>query len=191
MFTHDAEISRALLGSTWVGLDFNRPATVELEPKSDWYRWANPGPARLPDLPYFNVYADMNIVLNPCVLIFFCDRPPQVIVPLGDVALQTGTDDPFDTPPKGGTRFLKGVSGAQNWQWQMSVPIIWDPHNDPQMLGALGSALLLPQAHPNFGDHMAEITQKDCQTGADTALDVILFRLVQGRMTDNPYNCQA
>ena len=99
----DAQISRALLSSSWVGLNFSRPAANdELTPKSTWYRWANPNPARLPAVPYFNAFGDINIGLQPCIL-FWCGSF-QTIVPLGDIALQTGTDDPFDTPPTGGAR---------------------------------------------------------------------------------------
>ena len=183
----DQEINRAALNA-FAGIDFERPAQEDLTPKSDWYRWANPGAGRLAANPYFNIYGDINIVHVPCF--FFWCMDPRVIVPLGDVALSTGTDDPFDTPPKGGTRFLRGALDDQNWQWSMPVPIVWDPASDQHMLGAFTVALILPEMHGNFLTRMQEIEVPDCATGESIGVDQALLRVINGRLTGVPYECQ-
>ena len=71
----------------------------------------------------------------------------------------------------------------------MGTSIVWDPANDQQMIGAGIAALLLPQAHPNLGDHLADVRVADCQTGANSPLDEALFRLLAGRVTGTPYAC--
>lgn len=181
------------LPSDWVErLGFiggDRPQFQELAPESDWYAWANPSAADLPDLPYFSVFGDIDWVEYTCFLVW-CSEFTRF--ELGDVVMAPGTDDPFDTPTAGGARFLKGASGEQNWQWGL-------PGEEPVILGAdlesrrLATAFRVadrPEFHGNFGDRMGEITVSDCATGAATPLDQALLRIIHGRMDGQPYRCQ-
>ncbi len=184
----DAKLARAFITAVG-GIDFNRPAQEDLTPRSAWYQWANLGPGRLADLPYFNAFGNINVVHVVCFLIWCL--PPRTILELGDVALAPGTDDPFDTPPKGGARFLHGAKGPQNWQWSMPFDLAWSPDFDPFMAGVVAAALSVPQMHANFLARMSEIRVPDCQTGADTPVDQALLRVVRGRLTDAPYECRT
>lgn len=183
----DAQIAQAALNA-FAGIDFTRPAQADLTPKSDWYRWANPGPERLADNTYFNVHGAIDIVHISCFFIW-CGEP-RTIVALGDVALTEGTDDPFDTPPQGGSRFLRGAPGPQNYQWSLKKDLLWFPADDPSMIAVFAGAVQAPQMHGNFLVHMAEIHVADCKTGAEDSLDQALLNVIRGRITDAPYNCQ-
>lgn len=170
------------------GINFDRPAQEDLTPKSDWYRWANPGANRLADHPYFNIHASMDIVMINCFILWCQD--PKVVMPLGDGLLAEGTDDPFDTPPKGGARFLRGASGAQNHQWTMELDIPWLPQHDQQMVAAITAALLSPEMHANFLQKMPEIDVADCQSHQDVSANAALYAVIHGRLSGTPYECQ-
>jgi hypothetical protein len=184
----EAQVTQAAL-TAFAGIDFTRPAQADLTPKSDWYRWANPGPQRLADDPYFNVHGSMDIVHIPCFFIW-CGEPRKILE-LGDVALTEGTDDPFDTPPKGGSRFLRGGLGAQNYQWSLEHDLLWFPADDATMIAVFSGALNAPEMHGNFLGRMAEIDVADCKTGEEISLDQALLNLIRGRLTDVPYECQS
>ncbi len=183
----EAQLIRGLVNKLG-GIDFNRPAQADLTPKSDWYRWANPGADRLADVPYINVHGAIDVVHINCFFIW-CMKP-KVVFELGDVLLTEGTDDPFDTPAKGGSRFLRGVPAAQNFQWSLDKEIPWFPQDDPQMVGVVTAALLSPEMHANFLQDMDQIDVTDCQTGAEVQLDQALYAVIRGRMSGTPYECQ-
>jgi hypothetical protein len=131
----------------------------------------------------------MDIVHIPCFFVW-CGKP-RTILALGDVALTEGTDDPFDTPPKGGSRFLRGGLGAQNYQWSLEHDLLWFPEDDATMIAVFSGALNAPEMHGNFLGRMAEINVADCKTGEEISLDQALLNLIRGRLTDVPYECQS
>lgn len=183
----DAAVTRAAI-EAFAGIDFDRPAQEDLTPKSPWYRWAN-APGDLPGNPYFNMHGAITIVHVECTFFIFCQKP-RTVLELGDVALTEGTDDPFDSTPKGGSRFLFGALGAQNYQWTLSRPIPWIIDLDPTMIATLEGAFSDPVMHGNFLNNMADIRTTDCQTHAEVTVNQALLNVIRGRLTDNPYNCQ-
>jgi hypothetical protein len=182
-----AQLNQAAIAAL-AGIDFSRPAQADLTPRSDWYRWANPGPARLANHPYFNVFGNMNIVHVPCFFIW-CGEP-QIIMELGDIAMTPGTDDPFDTPARGGARFLLGAPGAQNHEWALNRDLLWLPDLDPDMISVIEGVVLAPEMHGNFLLHMSDINVADCRTGAQVPVSDALLPLIRGRVTGVPYECQ-
>lgn len=82
-----------------VEVDLNRPAGRDLVPESPWYEWTNPVPARLPNLPYYNVTGEIHVALRPCLLGACWEVARDH---WGDFIMLEGTDDPYDTPFEGG-----------------------------------------------------------------------------------------
>lgn len=170
-------------------LDPDRPAGEQLSPRSDWYKWANPDADHLPNLPYFNVYGDINVVILNCFLIFCGD--PTTLLSLGDVVMQSGTDDPHDVPAKGGARFLSGALAGQNWQWGMPVDIPWVPGRDPHFIAVGNAVIQSPENHGRFSSSTNEIDVEDCQTHGAVTVREALLNVLRGRMASDPYLCEA
>lgn len=109
----------------------------------------------------------------------------------GDIALMPGTDDPHDLPPEGGARFLDGPLGPQNWQWQMTGELVWEPFSDPFLGGGgfAGQVTSAPIFHGNFGDQMNAISVPSCKGGLGTTVATEIVRIVTERMTGRRDNC--
>lgn len=161
-----------------------RPASVDLAPVSDWYQWANP--RALPDVPYFNVFGDISLVTIDCP--WFSDECREVErEKWGDTIMNTGTDDPFDVPAGGGARFLHGALGPQNWQWALTVDLQRGPFSlSPNRIDVFAN----PVSHWNFNAQIGNIQTTDCMTGAAVAVADALLNVIEGRMNQEPYECE-
>lgn len=169
--------------------DLSRPAAGELAPVSLWYQWTNPPVSHLPSVPSFNLFGDLRVVVKTEVP--FLGPISADLGSVGDVALMPGTDNPHDLPPEGGARFLDGPLGAENWQWQMTGELAWEPFSDP-FLGAgafAGQVTSAPIFHGNFGNQMNAISVPSCKGGLGTTVATEVVRIVTERMTGRRDNC--
>lgn len=169
--------------------DLSRPAAADLAPVSLWYLWTNTLPGHLPPVPSFNVFGDLRVVVE--TELPFVGPVSADLLGIGDVALMPGTDDPRDTPPEGGARFLDGAPGAENWQWPMPGKLTWEPFSDPFFgTGGFGGQVAAsPIYHGNFGAQMDRITVPSCRTGQPTTVADELVRIVSERMSAERANC--
>lgn len=187
----DNILHRVLAEALLSGLDANalRPALGDLVPQSDWYEWVNPEAAHVPDLPYFNVYGDLEITHRECGFLVWCKPEPKTLFALGDIALLNGTDDPHDLPGTGGARFLRGAMGSDSWQWRLHHQEEWNPWLDPLYLYVIGTLLGRPENHLKLPERLDEVMVADCQSGASVPLDDALFAVLNGRMNGPLYPC--
>jgi pimeloyl-ACP methyl ester carboxylesterase len=167
-----------------------RPAVKELTPKSAWYQWTNPTPSHLPNLPYFNVYGDINVVQDNCFFfIFNCHL--STVDRFGDAILLAGDNSsPLAVPSQGSARFLNGLKGAQNFEWSMPSEVLYDPGSDPFFIGAVAHVVSQPQFHGSFGKNVGSIQIPDCRGGGPISVSAEMLRVVVGREQDAPYACQ-
>jgi hypothetical protein len=167
-----------------------RPAIKELTPKSQWFLWTNPNPNHVPNIPYFNVYGDINVSQLNCFF-FVANCKETTVLKWGDVVVLPGdSSSPQAVPPGGGARFLNGPRGVQNWEWSMPGTVYWDPNSDPSMTGVDTQLVGQPQYHGSFGRNIASIQIPDCQTGSSVSVRDELTLIVIGRETNNPYQCR-
>lgn len=185
----DGRQPERLIGEWAGGIDFQRPAVEDLASESDWYYWVNPPGNHVPDLPYFNVYGDMEIAQITCFL-FWCNE--DSLSQLGDGLIYPGVDDPHAVPTEGGARFLPNAAlEVQQWQWQLHKKFLFDPAAAQGLgfLTAIELAALDPIFHGNFGNSLDEISTSDCADETQLTLDVALLRVTVGRVTETPYLC--
>ena len=158
-----------------------RPAIADLAPGSEWYQWANDSDPGLPDIPYFNVYGDIELVLENCAPFFGCFELGRLGI--GDGGLMTGTDDPYDTPASGGARFAASAPDDRNWQWRLH-----DPIRASTAIDFASDVLGSPVQHGNFGKpgRMSEISVADCMYQDQTSITYALISVVRNRMTGDP-----
>jgi hypothetical protein len=166
-----------------------RPAPKDLEPRSDWYQWANLPASHLPPLPSYSVYGAIDVTLKFC--------PPFVSQEhcweagrdhWGDYALFEGTDDPHDAPDSGGARFAPDGNDQDHWQWRM--PVEYAAFGVLAVAPAIATGLGDARAHGKFGAHMSEIETADCVTGNAIQMDQEMLRLIRSRMDQAPIRCQ-
>ena len=173
------------------------PAVSELAPQSTWYKWVNPNPAHVPQVPSFNAYGDIGLAVTSCLFGAFCVRTPVVFYgTVGDGVLMPGSDNPLATPLTGGARYLNGAPSAQNWEWDVRSQVPWDP-TSVLTLGPAGAYLVAtaimnsPASHTNMGTEMYQTSVPDCQSGQAISLDSELIRVIEGRVTGQPYQCHS
>ncbi len=101
------ELMRSLAASA-AAVDFDRPATRDLSPRSLLFRSIAPMP--LPrNISYYTFWGDIRIVVGRQLLAY--DLPTFAMPSLGDLGLLPGDPDPTKLPELGGQRFSPKVDG--------------------------------------------------------------------------------
>ncbi len=177
------------------------PAGPELIPQSAWYKWTNPAPAHVPQVPAFNAYGDISLVSQSCFFSFCWNVPVVPYGIVGDGILMPGSDDPLATPATGGARYLNGAAGAQNWEWDVRDAVNWNPglilalpaplRQGAEIYAAASAILGSPASHLNMGTKMSQTHVPDCQNPKTTTLDAELRALIEGRVDGQPYLCHT
>jgi Cohesin domain len=180
-------------------LDTSRPAYSELIPQSAWYAWQNSSTsvAYLPNIPYFNVYSNITVHFQACVIPitdWLCTGIGDDS--LGDLAMHPGSDAPTYSSGGGGAMFLRGSRGAQNWEWQATEvdTVSWDaagPIWTTAQLAAVASQVTgSPVNHFYLPPRAQFVPIADCSTGAQTDLAAELEAIVAGRLDGYPHICK-
>lgn len=101
MSTRLTELMRSLAAST-SAVDFTRPATTDLRPRSDVFRSIAPMP--LPrNVSYYTFWGDIRVSIERRLLAY--DLPDFEMPSFGDLGLLPGDPDPEALPELGGQRF--------------------------------------------------------------------------------------
>ena len=165
-----------------------RPALSELNSESSWFEWANPGPERLPALPTFNAFGDLGAQAEFCIFFGPC-VPLGERIEYGDGLLPAGTNSPFDVPSGGGSRFLNGSLGTQNWQWNLSDTTTFNRFEPDFGIPDTGWLLAEPAFHANLESSMKIIQVPDCRSHVVDSLLKAVTNVIDGRMTGIPHLC--
>ena len=179
-------------------LNTSRPAYSELIPQSAWYGWQNSSTsvAYLPNIPYFNVYSNISIHFQTCVIPmtdWLCTGIGDDS--LGDLAMHPGSDAPTYSSAGGGAMFLRGSRGSQNWEWQATEvdTVSWDaagPLWTGAQLAAVASQVTgSPVNHFYLPPQAQFVPIADCSTGAQTNLASELEVVVAGRLNGYLHIC--
>jgi predicted esterase len=169
--------------------DPSRPAFAELAPRSTYTTWLARNASRVPALPTFTAYGDIEVLGQSCVLgAYWCVTTGRTH--LGDVAVRRGSPDPAALPGAGGARYLPGGKGAQSWEWAEHTTVKWKRQVDPLSLELLQDLYAVGTQHFAILSSSSAILVNDCQTGEPTPESVELLRVISGRLTAHPYACR-
>jgi pimeloyl-ACP methyl ester carboxylesterase len=103
-----SEVMRSMAAST-SAVNFDRPATRDLSPKSALFRSIAPKP--LPrTIDYYTFWGDIRISIERGLLAY--DLPAYEMPPIGDLGLLPGVPDPTTLPELGGQRFSPPVDAG-------------------------------------------------------------------------------
>ncbi len=103
-----SEVMRSMAAST-SAVNFDRPATRDLSPRSELFRTIAPMP--LPrDIDYYTFWGDIRISIERSLLTY--ELPAYDMPSIGDIGLLPGSPDPTKLPELGGQRFSPPVDDA-------------------------------------------------------------------------------
>jgi pimeloyl-ACP methyl ester carboxylesterase len=148
-------------------LDFdpNRPAIVDLTPRSPWYGSVNP--VAVPQgLHYYNVYTDIQVRVH---VQFFGDTIPLGgPASFGDLVMLPGDPNPAAQPNLGGARFLPNGAARDRHEWTVARSFDFDAGdllNDPTP--AIQAVLSDPAQHLNLNANLdtGAVLVQSCQNG--------------------------
>lgn len=144
-------------------LSTNRPATgLDLAPRSSWYESVNsaPVPARI---HYYNLTANIQLHITDNWFTWITGLPNPL--PMGDLVMKPGSDDPSALPDAEGERFLPGgVTTTDRYEWTISR-IHTTSLGDISTTGQ--TVLADPATHFNLGTNLDNTSNDipNCQAG--------------------------
>jgi pimeloyl-ACP methyl ester carboxylesterase len=182
-----SEVMRSTAAST-AAVDFDRPATRDLSPRSELFR--SIAPMRLPrDVDYYTFWGDIRISVERSLLGY--ELPAYEMPSVGDLGLLPGSPDPKELPELGGQRFSPPVDDAHEaldvphrTRIRLDANVIGDlisqcgrpPDDDgPSDGGRACRALVaehfrIPNTHTAIPTSMAKVTVSDERLGGRVSL---------------------
>lgn len=162
----------------------DRPAVVDLTPRSAWYRSVNPAP--IPDVPYFNAYGDITASIGVCV--FVCVAVGDL--EMGDPLLLPGNPDPHSLDPLGGARFLPNPPDANHGEYRLSASVTYN-------LAALAASpaffasdvLNNPVSHFQLNGKIGQVTVRHCGSGQQVSLANEYLNIISRRLGGFAQSC--
>jgi pimeloyl-ACP methyl ester carboxylesterase len=187
-----SEVMRSMAASS-AAVNFDRPATRDLSPRSELFRTIAPMP--LPqDVDYYTFWGDIRISVERSLLAY--ELPAYDMPSVGDLGLLPGSRDPTELPELGGQRFSPPVDGAHE---ALDVPHRTRIRLDAQVIGDLISQcgrpptkdgpseggracralaaehFRIPNTHTAIPTSMAKVTVSDERLGGRVSLlDAVL-----------------
>lgn len=176
------------LAATSASVNFERPATRDLSPRSELFR--DIAPMALPDTPsYYTFWGDIRVVLERSLLGY--DLPDFTLPSVGDLGLLPGDPDPTKLPEFGGQRFSPETEGVA-----LDIPHRARIKIDARRIGrlieacshrteggpdcrALAASLIdVPNTHTAVPKTMAEITVDEPVLGGKQSLLDAVFAAI-------------
>ncbi len=189
------ELMRSAAASS-ASVDFSRPATRDLSPRSAHFRKIAPMP--LPsNISYYTFWGHIQVVIERGLLLY--DLPDYELPSLGDLGLLPGSKDPATLPELGGQRFSPPVDGdavaldiPHEAKVRLNATVVRDlidacgkpPEDaDDGRCGALAKEhFTIPNTHTAVPNTMDRITVDTPELGGETTLlDAILTAIARHR----------
>lgn len=180
------DLMRSLAASS-ASVDFNRPATRDLSPRSAHLRRITriEPPS---NISYYTFWGDIRIVIERGLLHYAL--PDYELPSVGDLGLLAGDPDPSALPELGGQRFSPRVDDGEvaldiphSARIALDARVIRDlikgcgqkPTPDaPDCASLVGEHLAIPNSHTAIPNTLADVTIDDPVLGEATILEAIL-----------------
>jgi pimeloyl-ACP methyl ester carboxylesterase len=191
-----SEVMRSMAAST-SAVNFDRPATRDLSPRSELFRTIAPMP--LPrDVDYYTFWGDIRISVERSLLAY--ELPAYDMPSVGDLGLLPGSPDPTELPELGGQRFSPPVDDehealdvAHRTRIRLDANVIGqlisrcgrpprddEPSDDGACRKLVSEHFRIPNTHTAIPTSMARIAVTDERLGGRVSLlDAVLAAIAR------------
>ena len=164
-----------------IGFDPRRPGTADLAPVSNWYQSVNPSGLYPPNVNYYNVATNEQVVVDDCVL-FYCWNAGTINA--GDIVMLPGQNSPTSMPAGGGSGFLPvDTSGFTRQEYVIGHQYTFNLFGIVNDISAVQTLIGDKASHFNFGSHANDATAftvQACNSTQQVTVTNFVLQIVGG-----------